>query len=90
MEPIREIERELVGAYIRDLESAGRELRESLVDTLDYLTPADFSDEIAAELFGIVRALTKERNELPTLPAIIDEARSNPALKTLEIHAIIA
>ena len=88
MEPIRETERELVGAYLRDSDNAA--FRETLVDTLDVLTPAAFSDEIAGELFGIVRALTKERNELPTLPAIIDGARSNPVLKALEIHAIIA
>ena len=87
MEPIRETERELVGAYLHNSDNAA--FRETLVDTLDVLTPADFSDEIAGELFGIVRALTKERNELPTRPAIIDEARSNPVLKALEIHAII-
>ncbi|MCR5360353.1 MAG: AAA family ATPase, partial [Thermoguttaceae bacterium] len=88
MEPIRETERELVGAFLRDNDNAA--LRETLVDTLDVLTPADFSGEIAGELFGIVRTLTKERNELPTIPAIIDGARSNPVLKTLDYHAIIA
>lgn len=84
------IERQLVGAYFRDVEDAGRELRGTLTDTLDHLSPADFSNKIAGELFGIVRTLAKERGELPTLPAITERARNNTLLKTLEYHAIIA
>ena len=90
MESIKGIERELVGAYFRDFTGAGRELKESLADTLDYLTAADFSDEIAGELFGIVRSLAKERGELPTLPAIMDGARNIPRLKTLGLQSTIA
>ena len=90
MESINGIERQLIGAYFRDVTDAGRELKESLADTLDDLTPADFSDEIAGEFFAIIRAYARERGELPTLPEIIDRARNHPVLKTLEFQAIIA
>ena len=84
------IERELVGAYFRDVQDAGRELRETLTETLDYLTTGDFYNETAGDFFGIIRTYAKERGELPTLSQIADRVRNHPRLKTLEYHAIIA
>lgn len=90
MEPISGIERELAGAYFRDLSNISDELRESLTDTLDYITPDDFSDGITGEMFGAIRSLYKESGELPSLPLIVERVKSNPIIKPLDYHAIIA
>lgn len=88
MESISAIEKELVGAYLQDFH--GKERRETLIETLDCIAPADFSTETASELFGIIRAFYLERGDLPTLLEIIDLAGNNPALRSIGHHELLS